>query len=356
MNLHKTSHVVVGVMSGTSLDGLDLAICELTNIDHTYGYRIIRAKTLPYSPLWRKNLEQAHSLSANKLSLLHNAFGEFIAKNIMQFIKETRVNPDLIASHGHTVFHQPEKNHTLQIGNGAIIAAQCRIPTVCDFRSTNIALQGQGAPLVPLADKLLFHDYEACINLGGFSNISIHRKKIIAYDISPVNSLLNKIALEKNKKFDKNGTIASKGKIHTELLDRLNRLSYYSVKGAKSLSREWNENHVHPLLDKYPLKPEDKLRTLCEHIVFQIHHVCQRERIKGRILLSGGGTYNSFLISLLIKKKCSYQFIIPDPLTIEYKESLAFALLGLMRWEHKENVLREYTGASRDSISGAVYL
>ncbi|HNQ12168.1 MAG TPA: anhydro-N-acetylmuramic acid kinase [Bacteroidia bacterium] len=347
---------VIGIMSGTSLDGLDIAFCKIVRAQKKYSYEIIEAETIPYTKSWEKKISKAHLLSAQDLCKLDFDFGLHIGSQVNLFCSKHNLKPNLIASHGHTVFHEPDKGFTLQIGSGSAISNSTGITSVVDFRSSDISLKGQGAPLVPIADRLLFSEYKACINLGGFSNISIQNKRqFLAFDICPINSLLNLIAQEKGLKYDKNGDLASKGKVDSKLLSKLNNIAYYKKRGAKSLSREWNEKFVYPLLQSNRSSVEDKLRTLCEHMTDQIKWVIEYYNIKGKILATGGGAYNKYLMNLLIKKS-NVQFIIPAPKLVEFKEAMAFALLGFLRYENKVNILKEYTGAIKDSKGGAIYL
>lgn len=346
---------VIGLMSGTSLDGVDIAYCQFYNDGIKWNYKIISAETISYNDLWRQKLSDAIKIDAHQLIALHKEYGFFLGKLVADFISRNKLSVDYIASHGHTVFHQPEKRLTFQIGDGSEIAAACGISVVCDFRSGDVALGGQGAPLVPVGDKLLFADYEFCLNLGGFANISFDKEgKRTAFDICPANIILNRYANVLDKAFDEDGRIASEGSINKVLFSDLNDLEFYSLKPPKSLGREWMEKQVIPIMEKYKISTEDKLNTLCDHIAWQVVCVLNSEK-KGRVLVTGGGAYNKYLISR-IKKFTSQQIIIPDKNTVEYKEALIFAFLGLLRMNNQVNCLASVTGASRDHSSGAIYI
>jgi anhydro-N-acetylmuramic acid kinase len=348
-----TSCNVIGVMSGTSKDGLDIALCRFIKNNSTWEYSIIRAQTVPYSEYWLEMFDKIESVSGYDLLKLHNKFGSYIGECINKFMDSTDMKVDLIASHGHTVYHRPEDGLTFQLGSGIEISAKCRITTVSDFRSLDIALKGQGAPLVPVGDELLFGEYDFCLNLGGFANISYRdgdRRK--GFDICPVNTIINNIAKEYGYKFDKDGQIASKGNIYNPLLEKLNMINYYDKVAPKSLSKEWLEAEFLPVINKFNITPEDKLRTVYEHIIMQITSFTGI-KTKSRIFTSGGGAFNKFLIKLL-KENCKQQIIIPDKLIVKYKEALIFGLLGVLRLRNEINCYSSVTGAIKDSSTGNI--
>jgi anhydro-N-acetylmuramic acid kinase len=350
-----TVYKITGIMSGTSLDGMDLAACIFKVRNGSWEYSIEHAVTFPYDSEWKARLKSLQNADARELAKAHFDFGRLTGELAAKFHKQSGFDPLLIASHGHTIFHNPAKGYTLQIGNGAAIAAISGKPVVCDFRSTDVCLGGQGAPLVPIGDQLLFAQYDACLNLGGFSNIAFTRNsKRIAFDICPVNTVLNKLANEPGKEFDENGSLARQGEIIPSLLDTLNSLPFYSQTPPKSLGTEWLEANFFPVLDNSSAKVINKLSTVVEHISNQIAKVISEYRITN-MLVSGGGVHNKFLIES-IGKSTSCDLIIPDNHTINYKEALIFALLGLLRWSGQTNCLASATGAAKDSISGAVYL
>ena len=345
----------IGVMSGTSLDGIDLAWCRFEQSGDKWTYRILDATTFPYSPEFRQRLAEATELSALAYVQLNVDLGKLFARHINQWIGQ-RPRPDFIASHGHTVFHQPQHGLTTQIGSGAVIAAQTGIRTVCDFRTTDVALGGQGAPLVPIGDELLFGQYDACLNLGGFSNISFRKDDCrLAFDISPCNMALNLLANRQGLEYDPDGKIAQSGQLIPHLLEQLNQLDYYKLPAPKSLGKEWFDEMFLPLLQPF-LSADDLLnclRTVVEHIAMQVSAAVPMRA--GQMLVTGGGAHNRFLIHRL-SEKSPLRVIIPDSLTIDYKEALVFAFLGLLRLQGNNNCLKSVTGSMSDNCGGAVYL
>ena len=288
-------------MSGTSLDGLDIVLCEFT-LQSKWNFSILKSKTIDYSKEWKDKLSSAPNLSGLDLIILHKQFGQYIGESILAFLKNTDYKIDLIASHGHTVFHQPEKKLTLQIGDGNEIASTTGIKTISDFRSMDIALGGQGAPLVPIGDKLLFAEYDYCINIGGFANISFDKNDIrFAYDICPANIVLNSLANKLGYPFDKGGELGRLGKINNELLNELNNIDYYSKRYPKSLGKEWLDIRFTPILNAFKISLEDQIRTIYEHIALQISSSVPNDN-KYKILITGGGAYNTFLIELIKQK------------------------------------------------------
>lgn len=338
-------------MSGTSLDGMDICLTEFSENAGKWNYKILAAETISYSEKWLENLKRAERSSGAALMELHEEYGIFIGETVNSFLEKNKIKkPVLISSHGHTIYHRPDAGYTFQLGDGKKIHALCKIPVVSDFRSGDVALGGQGAPLVPIGDKLLFGEYDLCLNLGGFANISFEKNnKRIAFDICPVNYVLNFLAKRTGKNFDENGKLSSSGKAIPGLIEKLNSLSFYQQPPPKSLGREWVEQNIFPLLDtKY--KTEDLLCTFTEHIAQQLSYHCR----KGKLLLTGGGTHNDFLVEQ-IKEKCKTEIIIPDQLTIDFKEALIFALLGLLRMKNEINILSSVTGAQRDSCGGELF-
>jgi len=314
----KSTYTVIGLMSGTSLDGLDMVWCRLTRNETGWSYKILEAKTEPYPENIRKRLATAQEMNGNELAVFHNEYGLYLGARVRSFLDENRHSCDLVASHGHTIFHVPEEGLTLQVGNGLHIARETGLLTVFDFRTQDVVLGGQGAPLVPIGDQLLFGDYEYCLNLGGFSNISYEQNGVrMAFDPSPVNYVINHCARQSGQPFDRDGRMARKGLVHYELLDELNALEYYRIQGPKSLGREWVEERFLPILERFDLPPEDRLRTIYEHIAFQIGESLNVFE-KGRLLVTGGGTYNRFLMALL-EQKLKHQIVIPSPEIIDFK-------------------------------------
>ncbi|MBL7932653.1 MAG: anhydro-N-acetylmuramic acid kinase [Bacteroidia bacterium] len=339
-------------MSGTSLDGLDLALCEFKPAKGKYSYRIIKAKTVLYPYKWKHLLSEAKHANAKNYVRLHAEYGAFIAKEANKFLKPLKRRPYAIASHGHTVFHQPLLGFSTQIGCGATIAAHTGITTVCDFRSLDVANKGQGAPLVPIGDKFLFGDFQACLNIGGIANISFDKNgKRIAYDICEANMLLNHLSEKLGRAFDKDGELARGGKVNKKTLAALNDRDYYSNTGAKSIGREWFEREIMPQLKGKNI--QSLLATAVEHIAHVIASDLDKHKIKN-VLVTGGGAFNAYLVEK-IRSKTKCRITIPDAETINFKEALIFAFLGYLRLNTKTNTLSSVTGARRDSCGGAVY-
>ena len=352
----KNQYKVIGLMSGTSMDGLDIALCNFQLKNNQWSFSLERAITCSYSAEWKRQLSMANQLNGYELVLLHNRYGEYIGNLIQDFRANLEDNIDLIASHGHTIFHQPQNGLTLQIGNGASIAAITGIPVVADFRTMDIALGGQGAPLVPIGDKLLFPQYKACLNLGGFANISFDNDQNlrVAFDICPVNIVLNAFAASKGLSFDDKGKLGKSGKVDRKLLQRLNAIDFYRKNGPKSLGKEWVEQIVFPLLnDNQHLLEEDKLCTFYHHIACQIVKVMSSENIT-QMLVTGGGALNEFLIEL-IRKQTTTDLVLPEESIISFKEALIFAFLGLLRYRGEINCLSSVTGSKRDHSAGVLY-
>lgn len=343
--------VGIGVMSGTSLDGVDIAICHFSEKG---GYDLKYFKSIEYPIEWRKRLSSAHLRSGLELQMLENEYSVYIGNMILESVRESGESPDYISCHGHTIFHQPENGLTYQMLNGGLLAQRTGLKTVCDFRRGDIAQGGQGAPLVPIGDRYLFGAYIACINIGGFANISYeNQEQRIAYDISPANIILNHLAEREGHKFDMDGNLAKKGKPMPDLLAKLNSLSYYSKTPPKSLGREWVESEIIPLLAKGNTK--DLLATFTEHVTFQICRSIESLPRKGSVLITGGGAYNSHLIDL-IKKSANSEIHIPDATIIEGKEAIVFAFLGWLRIRGKINILASVTGGDANICAGAIYL
>lgn len=342
----------IGLMSGTSLDGLDICLAQFEKKHSVWEFEILKAETISYSKKLEDQLRNSINVSADNLLELHSEYGFYLGKEVKNFISRHQIdNIDIISSHGHTVFHQPQKKFTLQIGDGRAIKLETGIPVVYDFRSQDVLMGGNGAPLVPIGDELLFSEYDACLNLGGFSNISLkHNGRRIAFDIAPVNIVLNKIAQNFNKNFDENGHLAREGKINTELLIKLNSLEFYALSHPKSLGIEWCNKNIFPLFED--LDSQDILATFTEHNAEQISKVFNQYQLK-KVLFTGGGTYNSYLIEK-IKEKTESEIIIPEKEIIDFKEALIFAFMGVLRMNKEINVLSSATGSSQDHSSGII--
>lgn len=341
----------IGLMSGTSLDGLDICFAKFEKQD-SWNFEIIKSEIIPYSKDWEEKLRNSIHLSAEKLLELNSEYGFYLGKSVKKFIEKHQLQGiDLIASHGHTVFHQPQKKFTLQIGDGRAIKLETNLPVIYDFRSQDVLMGGNGAPLVPIGDQLLFSQYDACLNLGGFSNISLKiNDQRIAFDIAPVNIVLNKLVQKFNKNFDENGDLAKTGKINEKLLLQLNSLPFYQQSHPKSLGIEWCNENIYPLFEN--IETLDVLATFTEHTAQQISKVFNENQLK-HVLFTGGGTFNQYLIEK-IKAKTNTEIIVPNKEIIEYKEALIFAFMGVLRLNNEINVLASATGSSNDHSSGII--
>ncbi|MCD6201867.1 MAG: anhydro-N-acetylmuramic acid kinase [Bacteroidales bacterium] len=343
----------IGLMSGTSLDGLDLVLAAFTEVSGHWRYSILKADTRSYSQTWKQDLTAAPEMSGEDLIALHKSYGKYLGEQVNDFLKDTSLIPRLVASHGHTVFHQPATGKVFQLGDGNVLAAITGMPVVFDFRSLDVALGGQGAPLVPAGDRWLFSEYAYCLNLGGFANISYETNQgRIAFDLCPVNLAQSYVIRPTGKEYDKDGETGRRGSVDTVLLKCLDRLDYYRLPPPKSLGREWLESHFYPCLDKSSASTKDKLRTVYEHISKEICRTIQPGP-SSKMLVTGGGAHNIFLMELL-SKKCPVEIVVPDEKIINYKEALIFAFLGVLRMENRTNCLASVTGAKKDSSSGLI--
>ena len=351
---------VIGLMSGTSLDGLDLAYVKI-ELNKGYHFEILETESINYSDMLKKSLSEAFDYSAEKLSFLDADFGKFLGREVLNFIEKNDLEKiDFIASHGHTIFHNPAEGYTLQIGNGAHLAAMANQKVICDFRTQDVALGGQGAPLVPIGDHLLFSDYDFCLNLGGFANISYEKGlSRIAYDICPANIILNHFTRTIDLEFDDKGQLAAKGSVDSALFNELNNLDFYQETQPKSLGYEFIVESVFPIIKGYDLPLEDILATCIEHSAYQISIVVNKtineiEKDGLRMLVTGGGAFNDYLISR-IAAMSKVEIVIPSREIIEYKEALIFAFLGVLKNEEEINCLKSVTGARMDHSSGVIY-
>lgn len=351
---------IVGVMSGTSMDGLDIAHVSLEEqADGKWSYSINAYTTIAYEEKWRLRLSKLRHQNSIIFHKTDRFYGQFIGENIKQFLADNNLEADLISSHGHTVFHQPENNVTVQIGDGNSIYAFTGIPTVTNFRALDVILGGEGAPLVGVADQMLFGEYDMCLNLGGFANISADiNGNRVAYDVGPCNIILNRIAREFDKEYDEGGEIAAKGAIDYDLLTELNEIEYYSYEPPKSLGREWISSHFWGNVRNSHATKEDKMKTLVDHIAQQVANnvedLSSGDASGKRLLVTGGGAFNDTLISH-IRTHTEAEVVVPESTLVDYKEALAFALLGILRVQNKTNVFNVATGAKSSSVSGSLY-
>ncbi len=350
--------LILGLMSGTSMDGLDIACVRFQRKDNSYNFDLIAAETFPYSLEIKEKLKNSGQLTAFQLRELDLGLGRIMGEYVNSFLSRKKLDKseiEIISSHGHTIFHQPSKGVTFQIGSGHTLSAETGIKVVNDFRTKDVINGGQGAPLVPIGDHLLFKDKaDAFINLGGFANISFrHENKITAFDICPCNLPMNKIMEHSGKEYDKNGEMASSGSIHFFLLDLLNGLEYYSRQGQKSLGTEWLDEHFYPLI-KTDKDAATNLRTIVEHIAVQITEVLNQHAFE-KVYFTGGGVKNQFLMSRIghyFKGEC----IVPEENIIDFKEAVIFAFLGYRYLENEVNSLASVTGAKTDLVNGVLFL
>ena len=346
MNMN-VKYRVLGVMSGTSLDGIDLAICTFRKTQF-WQYNIERSTTISYTKYWRNTLQNLPHKDQQTINKIDKEYGIFLGKTINSFLKNEEI--DFISSHGHTIFHQPENNFTLQIGDGREIARLTKTKTINNFRKKDVSLNGQGAPLVPIGDIHLFPKNKYCLNLGGFANISIKQNnQITAFDICPVNIVLNQLCNKLDLEYDDRGNIARKGKLLPKLLNALNKLSYYTQNPPKSLGKEWVEKNITPLINiKY--NTADLLHTFCEHIAMQIGVVLK----DSATITTGGGVYNIYLIER-IKYYSLSKIVFPNDDIINFKEAMIFAFLGVLKFRNEVNCLKSVTGAKRDNCGGIIH-
>ncbi|PID94820.1 MAG: anhydro-N-acetylmuramic acid kinase [Bacteroidetes bacterium] len=350
---NKQQYHILGVMSGTSLDGVDMALCTFSrNEEEGWDFAIAQATTHPYPTPLKEQLRSLHHADAQTFCAMDRTFGRYLGQQLCHFLQEVPVQPDAIASHGHTIFHNPAEGYTVQIGHGAAIAAETGLPVISDFRSLDVALGGQGAPLVPAGDQALFGEYDGCLNLGGFANISYEvAGKRVAGDISVCNFILNMLAQREGKPFDEGGKMAKQGRPIPQLLQTLNRLPFYQKPFPKSLGREWVEAAMLSILP--PGKTNDLMATLNTHIAQQIARAINQ--MDGEtILVTGGGTYNDTLMAH-IAQQTPKTLVIPSSDIIDYKEALIFAWLGLKRLIGEANTLSEVTGARANSQGGSIF-
>lgn len=350
----KNVYHIIGLMSGTSLDGLDMVYVHFQREGERWNYDIQHAESIPYNREWEEKLRNAYYLSAEGITALDAEYGRYLGKQVKAFtIKHQIEEVDFVASHGHTVFHRPDLGYNLQIGSGAHLHATSGFPVICDFRTLDIAFGGQGAPLVPIGDKLLFGAYDYCLNIGGFANVSFDDEngRRIAYDLCPANYCLNRLMRTRGQEYDRNGETARSGRVNSSLLDALNALPYYHLPPPKSLAQEWVDANIFPLIEQCDDTFENLIATLTEHAAYQI---ARSFREGARALVSGGGAYNTYLMERTLAYK-NFTCITPDPAIIDFKEALIFAFLGLRRAERLPNCLQSVTGASHDVASGQVY-
>ena len=354
-------------MSGSSLDGLDIAYCEFKVENGAWSFEILNTGVVPYPDEWVQEIKRLPVATAKTLWQSHADLGHYFAEQVNAFIKTYNLKGkvDLIGSHGHTIFHFPDKKMTTQIGDGAAIAAVTDLPVACDFRSGDIADGGQGTPIVPIGDKLLFTEYRFCLNIGGIANVSCktnEQNNIIAFDICAANQVLNSLTNRLGKEYDAGGELAAAGNLNTELLERLNTLEFYGKAYPKSLDNGYSREIILPLIEEFDISIQDKLRTYTEHIAFQlaqhIQLISKQEKLQftanEKMLATGGGAFNHFLIAR-IKALTGIEVAVPAEDLVKFKEAIVIGLMGVLRLRNEVNVLKSVTGASKDSVGGAVY-
>lgn len=356
----ENTYSVVGLMSGTSLDGLDIAHCLFNQEGHSWTFTLENTKTIPYSNNIKNRLKKANDLGAADLLMLNNEYGVWLGQQVKDFIAANKINIDFVTSHGHTVFHQPNKKLTYQIGSGQELANACKTKVICDFRTLDVSLDGQGAPLVPIGDRLLFSKYDYCLNLGGIANISFESGgERVAYDISPANMLLNYLTNKIGKEWDDRGDLARSGKVEGDLLEQLSSLAFYQLEYPKSLGYEWFKEEVITIMEKSVLSIPDKLCTSVHHIAQQIAKETKTSLLKSggsAMIVTGGGARNNYLVECLKNySKGVFKVIVPQSTIIDFKEALIFGFLGVLRIRNEINCLKSVTGARKDSSSGIIY-
>jgi anhydro-N-acetylmuramic acid kinase len=345
---------IIGLMSGTSLDGLDIVFTHFRKEGERWNYKILHAESEPYSEEWREKLRGSYYQTAEGITALDAEYGRYLGAQVKRFAEKYKLPAvDFVASHGHTVFHRPDKGYNLQIGHGAHLHAAAGFKVICDFRTLDVAFGGQGAPLVPIGDKLLFGEYGYCLNIGGFANVSFDDEngKRIAYDLCPANYCLNRLMRTRGQEYDRDGLTARAGTVNDNLLEALNALEYYHRRAPKSLAQEWVDANVWPLVEQCRDTFENKIATLTEHAAFQIARPFKKG---GSVLVTGGGAYNTCLLERALHYG-DFRWIKPDNMVIDFKEALIFAFLGLRCAEGLPNCLQSVTGASHDVVSGQRY-
>ncbi|MFA8450713.1 MAG: anhydro-N-acetylmuramic acid kinase [Bacteroidales bacterium] len=346
---------VLGLMSGTSLDGLDFALCTFEYSFGIWTFNLEKTNTKSYDSFWKEKLSNAHLLTSDQLFCLHKQYGKYLGEQCTAFLKKNACCVDFIASHGHTVFHQPEEGISVQIGDGCQAAISSNLPFVCDFRKKDLCLEGQGAPLVPIGDKLLFSDFTYCLNIGGIANISFpFQGKRVAYDICVANMGLNYLCNQIQLDYDENGAIASNSIVSHKLWNQLNALDYFNLPYPKSLGREWFQQNIIPILNQDRNSTQDQIATFTDHIAYQIAKQLNQNE-NDELLITGGGAHNKFLVSR-IKYYSRNKIVVPSLDIIDFKEALVFAFLGVLRWRNENNCLSSVTGALRDNCGGVVFL
>ena len=353
-NIINDKSLVLGLMSGTSMDGLDISCARYYQKYNAWNYELIASETMTYDSKIKSDLLNTfHKVS--DLEEMDVKFALCLSNYIKFFLRKYNLKIDLISSHGHTIFHDPKNGYTKQIGLGSVIAENIGVPVVSNFRQQDINLGGQGAPLVPIGDKLLFSQYDACINLGGIANISFDYKEArIAFDISPCNMLLNYVSEREGALFDRDGIMAENGKIDQTFLTKLNNINYYQLSFPKSLAKEYIDQIFLPIINNTLISNYDILCTLVEHIAIKISSLLSEYNLSNAFF-TGGGALNSYLMGR-IKMLSSTKIIIPEIDLINFKEAIIFGFLGVLRINNQVNCLSSSTGARMNHSSGDIHL
>ncbi|MBX9448498.1 MAG: anhydro-N-acetylmuramic acid kinase [Taibaiella sp.] len=347
---------VLGLMSGSSLDGLDIALVELSEIGGQWTFELKTAECVPYQEDWINKLKNAPKLAVPDFLELHTAYGRYLGSQVNEFIQKHQLQHKIhfISSHGHTAYHQPAVFTSFQLGDGASIAAVTGLTVISDLRNKDVALGGQGAPIVPVAEQLLWKEYPLCLNIGGIANLTVNTHPPLAYDICPANQVLNHFAALAGKSYDENGSLAAAGTVNPAVLAQLEQLDYYRQPAPKSLDNTYSQNAV-DLLDH--LSPTDALATATAHIAHQVSTQIRKYAVpESKLLITGGGALNEYLVSLIQDELPQVIIEKADHAVIEFKEAIAMALIGALRWREEENVLASVTGASKSSVGGAIWV
>lgn len=348
---------VIGLMSGSSLDGLDIAYVEISEIGGNWSFELLHTECIPYEQYWIEKLKNAHNSSITDLLDMHTEYGRFLGMKVNEFIDKYSLyhKVHLIASHGHTIYHNPKTQTSFQLGEGGSISALTQLNVVSDLRNKDVALQGQGAPIVPIADKYFWNEYDFCLNIGGIANITILQDNVTAFDICTANQVLNYFAQQKGENFDIDGKFANNGSIQEDKLKTLNQLDYFQIKGPKSLSNDFCNEYISILKE---LKAEDALATMCEHIAIQIKHSIENYLVhpSQKLFITGGGAHNLYLVNRIRHHLPNLEVITAESTIIDFKEAIAMALIGVLRWREETNAIASVTGAVKDSVGGALWV
>lgn len=359
----------IGLMSGSSLDGLDIVFAEFNVQAGKWAFEIKETSCYPYSKEWKEKLTNATLLSAKDYLLLDADYGHYLGQKVNEFIEEKNLHYQVavVASHGHTSFHLPAQKMTAQLGDGAAIAAVTGLPVINNLRAMDVALGGQGAPIVPMGEKHLWNDFNFFLNVGGIANLSVAGEPPLGglgFDVCAANRVLNMLAQDAGKEYDEDGNMAKSGIVDETLLEQLNNEDYYKMPHPKSLANDFGTDIIYPIIKDAGISTANALRTYTEHICLQIKKSLtglkntEPRTSNSKLLVTGGGALNTFLINRLtdLLSKENIDVIVPNAILINYKEALIMAFLGVLRWREENTTLTSVTGASRNSIGGALWM